>query len=436
MRRSHSLRALSSAHHYPPCAQFPPCPPLCLFPAVPAPHSGVVTDRPDQPDTLPPLDERQARVISAFVSTPGPLTDTAKALGLSLPDLLAVLASEPVRAHLEAARDATELKFQLTAAAARDAALETLKTITRDAEADPIERRRAASAILRALTRRRRTTSAYLSPPGERAGVRGLLQWAGTPSGAGVPPAISSASVRLPLPAGGEDRGVGTLQWSGRHARVCPFSISCPALPAQAQPNSRGHNPTRTRRAQIRPRRRRRARRHLPPLQPHLAHRHADPRRLLFLPLNRHPPTRLATRQRRPPRTTDHLSQLRRAARRPDHRRRRSPLHHLRPRQVPLTQIRRPGTLAHRQVPARPLDRQIPPARMLLIRPAKTRVAKAIARRPGMWCAAPCAPSRVRHPCHAECLTQRHVAADGTGVCRPTRAIRSIPAPARCDSAR
>lgn len=115
-------------------------------------------------DQLPPLTDAEADTLAAYLASPDSLTDLAAQLNLHPSDLIVILSSPSVQAHLEAARTLAELKFTIRALAAREIALQTLETIAADSEADITERRRAATAIIRALAPRRRAPAPSHQP--------------------------------------------------------------------------------------------------------------------------------------------------------------------------------------------------------------------------------------------------------------------------------
>lgn len=130
-------------------------------------------------DQLPPLTEHQEHILSrllhAWTEPSSPFNPTAHALpavarslNLSLAQLLAELSSPALSAHLGSVRDLTQLESTLHAAHARRIAVDTLAAIAADDEADPIERRRASTAILRATATPRRRNAA-LQPASEPA---------------------------------------------------------------------------------------------------------------------------------------------------------------------------------------------------------------------------------------------------------------------------
>lgn len=87
--------------------------------------------------------------------TRNPVSPTALArrFNLSLRLVLDFLSSPLTRSRLAAALEAAELEFNARAVQARHKALSTLESILDDPEADKVEKRRAASAILRPLSR-------------------------------------------------------------------------------------------------------------------------------------------------------------------------------------------------------------------------------------------------------------------------------------------
>jgi hypothetical protein len=124
-------------------------------PPPPRAANGELPPQPNQPDnpTLPNLTPDEHRIVLAFIA-PGPATSPiaiAADLGIEPHTLLATFQRPQVRAWLRAAADAEDFRIELIAKRAKADALEALSEITRDKAAEPIERRRAASAVLRAL---------------------------------------------------------------------------------------------------------------------------------------------------------------------------------------------------------------------------------------------------------------------------------------------
>lgn len=97
-----------------------------------------------QPTPLSPL---QVAVLSALLESPAPLPTLAHALALPLPDLLTT--AQALTPHLEAAHRLAHLQSTLHAPYARAVAIAALTDIAANPDADPIERRRAATAVLR-----------------------------------------------------------------------------------------------------------------------------------------------------------------------------------------------------------------------------------------------------------------------------------------------
>jgi hypothetical protein len=125
---------------------------------------------------LPPLTEHQEHILDLVVRTwtepfkplyptAATLPNIARALDLSLAQLLAELAA--LAPHLDAIRDLSHLETTLHAAGARRIAVDVLTQIAADPETDPLERRRAASAILRATgaPRRERPSTSQRQAP-------------------------------------------------------------------------------------------------------------------------------------------------------------------------------------------------------------------------------------------------------------------------------
>lgn len=123
-------------------------------PAQPA-HNGHTACA--DPAPIPDLEETELKVALALVGegAAAPPIALAAQLGLELAKFLQILARTHVRQWIDAAIEAEGLRQQIVEGRAKVAALETLTEVARDTSADPVERRRAASAILRALARPR-----------------------------------------------------------------------------------------------------------------------------------------------------------------------------------------------------------------------------------------------------------------------------------------
>jgi hypothetical protein len=111
---------------------------------------------PDLPD-LPDLTHDELHVACALIGLGAATSPLAIAAdlggGMGPHQFLATLNRTHVRRWIEAALAAEDIRIELIAKRAKADALDTLATITRDNAVDPIERRRAASAVLRALAR-------------------------------------------------------------------------------------------------------------------------------------------------------------------------------------------------------------------------------------------------------------------------------------------
>jgi hypothetical protein len=101
----------------------------------------------------PPLTDAQAAILNAFIASNYDLAATAESAILTLPDLLSWHRAPAVQAALDDFESLQARADELQLAAARRDAVKELHGILRDAESDLIERRRAATALLRRNTR-------------------------------------------------------------------------------------------------------------------------------------------------------------------------------------------------------------------------------------------------------------------------------------------
>jgi hypothetical protein len=99
--------------------------------------------------TPPPLSHDQVAILNAFITSNYDLAATAASANLTLPDLLAWHRAPAVQAALDDLESLQARADELQLAAARRDAVKELHGILRDAESDPVERRRAATALLR-----------------------------------------------------------------------------------------------------------------------------------------------------------------------------------------------------------------------------------------------------------------------------------------------
>ncbi len=149
---------------------------------------------------VPHISEAQAVFLEKFFNFRGTITELAAAMDVPLVDMIDILSAPAVRGRINNAKIITELKRDLIAARAEMAALETLQQITSDRHINPLERRRAATAILRA-TRPIRARSLLPRACGGGGRVREVGGGPNSQSHAtGVPPVSSDPSPRL-IPA-------------------------------------------------------------------------------------------------------------------------------------------------------------------------------------------------------------------------------------------
>ncbi|MFG0284959.1 MAG: hypothetical protein ACF8R7_11100 [Phycisphaerales bacterium JB039] len=100
----------------------------------------------------PSLTRLEQDVAAAFLDAEAATTrDLAAALDLDPLDLIQILARPHVAAWIEAALAVEALREDIQARRARSLALQTLTEVAKNPKTDPTERRRAATAILRAL---------------------------------------------------------------------------------------------------------------------------------------------------------------------------------------------------------------------------------------------------------------------------------------------
>ncbi len=117
-------------------------------PSAPAPSSDPVACCPPPVASLPPLSPRQTHLLNAYLASRCNLFRFAQDEKLSALDLNEWFASEAVQAHLTNLKSLADFGLALRTTQLRLEALEDLHTISKTTE-DPIEKRRAASAILR-----------------------------------------------------------------------------------------------------------------------------------------------------------------------------------------------------------------------------------------------------------------------------------------------
>ncbi len=97
---------------------------------------------------LPPLSPPHARLLNSFFNLRGDLVSLAESEKLSAADLLAWSSDPAVQQHIAALYDLHQAALALAASRAKRTALDTLEGLAKTSE-DPIERRRAAAAIIR-----------------------------------------------------------------------------------------------------------------------------------------------------------------------------------------------------------------------------------------------------------------------------------------------
>jgi hypothetical protein len=107
---------------------------------------------PEPLTNLPPLTREEGEAVGAYLTAIGSLVDAADALRIPLARFLDLLASPNVQTHLDHAERMTRRRAEIRAADAACEAVHTLEQISQDTQADPTERRRAATTLVRVLT--------------------------------------------------------------------------------------------------------------------------------------------------------------------------------------------------------------------------------------------------------------------------------------------
>ena len=119
------------------------------------------------PDHLP-LTDRESHLFAIYLSLRFDLFKLAESEHLSPQELLAFTLSPAVRFHLQAYRTFAEESFQARAVRLRASALELLHEVAQSST-DPIEKRRAASTLIRGLSLPRQAASPPSHAPRHRA---------------------------------------------------------------------------------------------------------------------------------------------------------------------------------------------------------------------------------------------------------------------------
>jgi len=123
---------------------------------------------------LPELTPQAAALVSAYLATDEPLHRFAASLNIPITELLHFLTHPAIQAHIDAATALAQARARLRLAEAHAHAVEALARIAADESSDPIERRRAATALFRPATARRahaRPSDPDAVGPGASAGV-------------------------------------------------------------------------------------------------------------------------------------------------------------------------------------------------------------------------------------------------------------------------
>lgn len=133
-------------------------------------HPAFATDRETPADTAPPsappaLSDREQDFLIALVVADFRLAEVVSSAEFTPPELLALMASPAVQLHIERISQFSAATLALRAIDARSAAIDLLQQAARKLE-DPVEQRRAATALLRA------TASPVISTSGARPASR------------------------------------------------------------------------------------------------------------------------------------------------------------------------------------------------------------------------------------------------------------------------
>ncbi|MFG0285616.1 MAG: hypothetical protein ACF8R7_14455 [Phycisphaerales bacterium JB039] len=128
-------------------------------------------DHADTPASLTPI-ERDVALLALSTAEATAAEALAARLDLSEVRFLQILARPHVAAFIDASLAVEQMRADLAARRARTAALQTLTSVCQDEQVDPVERRRAATAILRISAAELRTRAgappAPTPAPGDR----------------------------------------------------------------------------------------------------------------------------------------------------------------------------------------------------------------------------------------------------------------------------
>lgn len=213
-----------------------PAPPTSEATPVPLTFSDVSANRQNPPTTapdpatpatpnIPDLDETELQVALAIIGESTPPVVLAAKLGIDPTRFLRILARPRVQQWIQAALAAEALQQRIVETRAKTAALETLTHLVRDTAADPVERRRAAGAIVRAFRAPPRATYGEDGPTKRSAerelGKQERSEWC-------------NGSAQAPTTCGGS--GTSAPQAPNRAASPPPWAPKRPRPPAWGPP--------------------------------------------------------------------------------------------------------------------------------------------------------------------------------------------------------
>jgi hypothetical protein len=204
-------------------------------------------------ESLPPITEHQERILDLVVRTwtepvkpldptAATLPNIARALDLSLAQLLTELTA--LAPHLAAVRHLSQLESTIHAAGARRIAVDVLTQIAADPDTDRLERRRAASAILRATgaPRRERPSAPRQSPEPDLSDfiARALQSLEPAPESPHTPPTV----VDVPEPAIDESNAHDLVEQDEHRVdpQVTPRTAASPPRPGSTPPHAEPPN--------------------------------------------------------------------------------------------------------------------------------------------------------------------------------------------------
>jgi hypothetical protein len=125
-------------------------PPSPFHPSTPSPIPSETKDSGLRTQDLPPLTPHESQLLSSFLILRYDLVALAETNKLHPLQLLAFAMSPAVQAHLAELKKFADQAFALRSLESRNLALDLLEQVAKSSD-NPIEKRRAASAILRGL---------------------------------------------------------------------------------------------------------------------------------------------------------------------------------------------------------------------------------------------------------------------------------------------